>query len=50
VLATIEQKSFIKAIYQTPYIDTLHTIHQQLTTQGKSDILAKMGAKDWLGK
>ncbi|VVH66164.1 hypothetical protein BSPLISOX_2720 [uncultured Gammaproteobacteria bacterium] len=46
-LATIEQKSFIKAIYQTPYIDTLHTIHQQLTTQGKSDILAKMGAKDW---
>ncbi|AYQ57257.1 Hcp transcriptional regulator HcpR (Crp/Fnr family) [Bathymodiolus thermophilus thioautotrophic gill symbiont] len=46
-LATIEQKTFIKAIYQTPDIDTLHTIHQQLSTQGKSDILSKMGTKDW---
>ncbi|MBW5291020.1 MAG: hypothetical protein Rsou_0207 [Candidatus Ruthia sp. Asou_11_S2] len=46
-LATIEQKSFIDAIYQTPDIDTLHTIHQQLTTEGKSDILSEMSAKDW---
>jgi CRP-like cAMP-binding protein len=46
-LATIEQKSFIGAIYQTPDIDTLHTIHQQLTTQGKSDMLSEMNAKDW---
>ncbi len=46
-LATIEQKSFIQAIYQTPDIDTLHTIHHQLTTHGKSDILSKMSTKDW---
>ncbi len=46
-LATIEQKKFIDTLYQTPDIDTLHTIHQQLSTQGKSDILNKMNAKDW---